>query len=173
MLSPQPIQQPQIRVQLRIKGKICDWLTTLTMALMIAMQAIGGAISDRLGRRTVFVVSGLGCALLSYPLFLWLDNATMLAAIGTEVIFAVLLGTYWGTLPAVMTESFPTAMRVSGNALAYNSANAVSGASPLLATWLIAKTGEIAAPAFYLILLGGIAFVAALGLPTRHGDVLR
>jgi MHS family proline/betaine transporter-like MFS transporter len=148
-------------------------ITTLTMALMIVMQAVGGAISDRLGRRTVFVASALGCALLSYPLFHWLDNATMLAAIGTEVIFAVLLGVYWGTLPAVMVEAFPTAVRVSGNALAYNSANAVSGASPLLATWLIATTGDIAAPAFYLILLGGIAFVAALGVPARHGDALR
>jgi MHS family proline/betaine transporter-like MFS transporter len=85
----------------------------------------------------------------------------------------VLLGVYWGTLPAVMVEAFPTAMRVSGNALAYNSANAVSGTSPLIATWLIAATGKIAAPAFYLILLGGIAFVAALGVPSRQGKVLR
>ena len=67
-------------------------ITTLVMALMIALQVGGGAISDRPGRRTVFIASGLGCVLLSYPLFLWLDNATMLAAIGTEVIFAVLLG---------------------------------------------------------------------------------
>jgi MHS family proline/betaine transporter-like MFS transporter len=148
-------------------------ITTLAMALMIAMQVVGGAISDRLGRRIVFIASGLGCVLLSYPLFLWLDNSTMLAAIGTEVIFAVILGTYFGTLPAVMAEAFPTTMRVSGNALAYNSANAVSGTSPLVATWLIATTHHIAVPAFYMMLLGGMALVAALGMRTRHGEDLR
>jgi MHS family proline/betaine transporter-like MFS transporter len=147
-------------------------LTTLAMALMIAMQVAGGAISDRLGRRTVFLASGLGCILLSYPLFIWLDSSILLAAIGTEVIFAVLLGVYWGTLPAVMAEAFPTAMRVSGNALAYKSANVISGTSPLIATWFIATTGDIASPAFYMILLCGIAFVAALGMPSRHGEVL-
>lgn len=72
-------------------------ITTLTMALMIAMQLVGGAISDRLGRRTLFVASGLGWVLLSYPLFLWLDGATMLSAIGTGIIFAVLLGVYSGS----------------------------------------------------------------------------
>lgn len=147
-------------------------LTTLAMALMIAMQVAGGAISDRLGRRTVFIASALGCILLSYPLFIWLDSSTLLAVIGAEVIFAVLLGIYWGTLPAVMAEAFPTAMRVSGNALAYNSANVISGTSPLVATWLIASTGDIASPAFYMILLSGIAFVAALGMSSRHGEVL-
>lgn len=128
-----------------VKGALL--VTTLTMALMIMMQVVGGIISDRLGRRTVFIASSIGCVLLSYPLFLWLDKATVLAAVGTEMIFAVLLGVYWGTLPAVMAEAFPTAMRVSGNALAFNSANAVSGASPLLATWLITTTHDIAAPA--------------------------
>jgi len=84
----------------------------------------------------------------------------------------VLLGVYWGTLPAVMAEAFPTAMRVSGNALAYKSANVISGTSPLIATWFIVTTGDIASPAFYMILLCGIAFVAALGMPSRHGEVL-
>lgn len=149
-------------------------ITTLAMTLMLAMQIVGGAISDRLGRRTVFIASGLGCVLLTYPLFVWLDNSTVLAAIGAEMIFAVLLGAVWGTLPAVMAEAFPTAMRVSGNALAYNLATGlVGGTSPLVATWLIATTGDIAVPAFYVILLSGIALIAALKMPSRHGEVLR
>ena len=111
---------------------------------------------------------------MTYPLFVWLDNSTVLAAIGAEMIFAVLLGAVWGTLPAVMAEAFPTAMRVSGNALAYNLANGlVGGTSPLVATWLIATTGDIAVPAFYVILLSGIALIAALRMPSRHGEVLR
>jgi len=133
-------------------------ITTLTMALMIAMQLVGGAISDRLGRRTLFVASGLGWVLLSYPLFLWLDGATMLSAIGTGIVLAVLLGVYSGS-PA------------GGDGRGFSDRREWS--SPLLATWLIATTHDIAAPAYYLIVPGGIACVAAIGVHARHGDVLR
>jgi len=50
-----------------------------------------------------------------------------------------------------MLEMFPTRFRFSGVAIGYNITLAVfGGATPLVCTWLIKATGDIAAPAYYL-----------------------
>ena len=66
-----------------------------------------------------------------------------------------------GVFGAVITDLFPTRVRYTGVALAYNvSFTAFSGTAPLLATVAISATGSAAAPA---LVMGGSAALALFG----------
>ena len=68
---------------------------------------------------------------------------------------------YSGVLPSVLGEQFPVAVRAIGVSLSFSTAVTIFGGfAPLIATWLIAKTGDPLSPSYYLVstaLLSGIA----------------
>ena len=65
-----------------------------------------------------------------------------------------------GPIPALLTDLLPTQLRYTGIALGYNLAFALfGGTAPLVATWLIKTTHELAAPAWYIV---GAALVSFL-----------
>jgi MHS family proline/betaine transporter-like MFS transporter len=64
-----------------------------------------------------------------------------------------------------MVSLFPARLRYSAIALGYNISLAVfGGTAPLVATWLIHRTGDLAAPAWYLIGIAVITFLVTLTL---------
>ena len=76
-----------------------------------------------------------------------------------------------GALPATMAELAPWRVRCSVLSVAYNLGVALlGGTTPLVAAWLLAKTGVTLAPAWYLAGAGVLSLVGALLLPrtTRH-----
>lgn len=76
-------------------------------------------------------------------------------------------------MAATMAEMFPTRHRYSSIAIAYNiTVSVVGGTAPLLCTWITARTGNLVAPAYYLIALALTSLVAALGMrPTSGGEL--
>ena len=77
-----------------------------------------------------------------------------------------------GTFSAILADMFPTRVRFSGVALAYNiSFTLFSGAAPLLATSLIKETGVPAAPALFLMACGLLSFVASLITRKYEGQI--
>ena len=70
-------------------------------------------------------------------------------------------------------ELFPTRTRYTGMAIAYNIGMALlGGTSPLVATGLIRLTGDVLAPAYYLIAAAAFTGVACLFVKPRHGQPL-
>ena len=94
------------------------------------------------------------------PLFALLGTGWVWLIILVEIAFGILLTINDGTLATFLAELFPTSVRYTGFALAFNSANALlGGTAPFVATWLIAVTGSNAAPAWYLTVIA----IGALG----------
>ena len=87
------------------------------------------------------------------------------------MIFSAILG----PLAAVFASLFPTHLRFSGMALSYNLALALfGGTAPWVATWLVAETGQIIAPAYYLMVMSVVGLVSAIALRSiqpAHGRV--
>jgi MHS family proline/betaine transporter-like MFS transporter len=70
-------------------------------------------------------------------------------------------------MPATMAELAPWRVRCTVMSVAYNLGMALLGGStPLVATWLVARTGRALAPAMYLAGAAALSFAAALLLPT-------
>jgi len=80
----------------------------------------------------------------------------------------VILGIYGGTLPAALAELAPWRVRCTVLSIGYNVGIALlGGTTPLVATWLVARTGMNLSPALYLAAGGAIALLAALRFPRR------
>ncbi len=148
--------------------------STLAGAVLILQTPLGGALSDRLGRKPVILAGSIGYLVLSYPMFLWMSQGTFTAALSGQLVSAVLTALYGGASLAAFVELFPTRTRYSGLALSYNLAVAIAGGTtPLVATWLVDVTGSTLAPAFYLMAAGPWGTtVAALAMPERANQPL-
>ncbi|HEY7309264.1 MAG TPA: MFS transporter [Gemmataceae bacterium] len=146
---------------------------TIALAALLALTPLAAWSSDRVGRRPMILGTALGYALLSYPLFLLMSAGTFAGALLGGLVFAACNSLFSGCMAATLVELFPTRTRYSGMAIAYNVGMALlGGTAPLAATGLIRLTGDVLAPAYYLIGAGAVTGVACLFVPPRHGQPL-
>lgn len=141
--------------------------TTLTATMIAA--AIGifattsfGALTDKLGRRPVYI---LGCAIMvawAVPLFLTVNTGSAVLIIVAFVIsYAVCQNSLAGVQGAWFCELFNANTRTTGASLAYQMSAVVSGFTPLIATALYISTGWVG-PAVLFGFYGLLGLVAAL-----------
>ncbi|WP_205194586.1 MFS transporter [Burkholderia sp. Ax-1719] len=136
---------------------------TISLAAYIGLIFLMGALSDRVGRKTMLIAASVLFALLTVPLFKALPGSGFATIVLIQIAFGALLTLNDGTLPCFLAEIFPTRVRYSGFAFCFNAANALfGGTAPLVATWLIGATGNKLAPAWYLVGAAGVALVAML-----------
>ncbi|MCC6780350.1 MAG: MFS transporter [Hyphomicrobiales bacterium] len=138
----------------------------VTGAIHLPLIPVVGALSDRVGRTPVSLVSAAVLLLVVYPLFAWLTAApTLSTLIIVQVIIGVLSAAYMGAIPALMSELFPTRMRTTGLSISYSFGVAIFGGfAPFINVWLIEATGSKLAPSFYLMLAAAISLVALIGV---------
>ncbi len=146
--------------------------TIATLALIVLIP-ISGYFSDRVGRKRMLVFSYFAIAAVAYPLFSLTDHGVFGWALLAQLIFALIFCNIESAMPATLAEMFPTGTRFSGVALGYNlSLGIIGGTAPMVNTWLVAATGDLTAPAYYLMVLALISFVAAVKIKPREGREL-
>lgn len=102
-----------------------------------------GALSDKWGRRPVYITGALLAVVWSFLFFVLLDSShpvlIVLAVIGGLLIHAMM----YGPQAAFVTEQFPSHVRYAGSSLAYTLAGIVGGGfAPLIITTLYKETGS-------------------------------
>jgi len=114
---------------------------------------IGGAISDRVGRKPVLLSISILALVTVYPALAWLAAAPSFPKmLGVELVFSFYFGVYNGAMVAALSEMVPADVRASGFSLAFSLAAALFGTfTPLAATFLINALGDRAAPALWLM----------------------
>lgn len=151
------------------------WLNVGNMTVMMAMFFISAWLSDRIGRKKVMMVSALAMFFLIYPIMAQLYAGQTLAAIAlAQGVLALIVGFYIGPVAAVLVEMFPTSVRYTGMAIAYNVAAALfGGTAPLVCEWLIRETGSIPSIAWYVMLCNALSLAALYFYRDRHREPLR
>ncbi|GJE59581.1 MFS transporter [Methylobacterium trifolii] len=114
-------------------------LTLLILCNVVALVAIPlwAKLADRIGRRPVFMLGALGCAVLIYP-YLWAIGHGEVAMI---YVFGLLLsGVVYsasnGVWPSLYAEMFDTRVRLSGLAISTQIGFALGGFAPSIAAAL-------------------------------------
>jgi MFS family permease len=86
-----------------------------------------------------------------------------LIILATRVALAVLLGASFGATPALLTEIFPPRIRYSSMSIPYHIGNGYFGGFlPLVAAYIVARTGDPYAGLWYTWIIVAIALVVAL-----------
>jgi MFS family permease len=131
-----------------------------------------GSLSDRVGRRRLYVSGSVLMAVVAFPLFLLLNTGnTGLIILGIALI-ALAHCMQYGPQAAYIAESFPTRLGYAGSGLGYQLASLIAGGpAPLLATWMLASFGWQAI-SVYIIACTVVTLVAAALMPDRrHADL--
>ena len=134
---------------------------------------IGGAISDRIGRRPMLLAMPILCLLTGYPVMAWLvENPTLLKLLVAQLWFSCLFGLYNGGMIPTLLEIMPAPIRTAGFSLAFSLNTVVFGGfTPAIATFAIQATGSRAAPALWLSFAAGISLTAALLVSRRSASL--
>jgi MFS family permease len=137
---------------------------SLALALMLGVAPVAGHLSDRLGRYHLMIAAAVAIVLLIRPGFGFLLNHPHASALATfQAVSAVLAALFIGPAPAAIAELFPISVRSSGMGLAYNfSVTVFGGFAPLIATSLIARTGNPLSPTWYVMFSCGLSLLALL-----------
>lgn len=143
-------------------------INTINMLALLAIYPFAGWCSDRLGRKPLLVAGIGGMLILSWPLFWALNHPTSESWNFTgQLGFAILFGLFGGALPVTMVETTPPAVRCTAISVGYNlCVGVLGGLTPLIATWLIQRTHDDLAPAYYVMAAALVSLLAAWYLPT-------
>lgn len=127
---------------------------------------IGGAISDRVGRKAVLLTIAVLAFVTAYPALAWLVAApTFAKMLAVDLLFSFYFGVYNGAMVAALSELVPAHVRATSFSLAFSLAAALFGtATPVVSTLLIDFTGDKASPGFWLMLAGLCGIIATLVL---------
>jgi len=139
--------------------------------VFMATMPLWGALSDRIGRKPVLLISVLGSAVVQFPLqWLLQDSAWQLFL--ALLIAMVPLAAGVSILPAVYAELFPTGIRSSGMAIPYSITVALfGGTAPYLQGWTSEHLGRSAFDAYVVVVLL-ITAVTVLTLPETRRNSL-
>lgn len=125
-----------------------------------------GALSDRVGRMPIMATMAVFTILTAYPALSWLVSAPSFdRMLAVELWLSFLYASYNAAALPAIAELMPVEVRVVGFSLAYSLATAIFGGfTPMVSTWLIARTGDKASPGWWMAgaAVCGLAASAAL-----------
>jgi len=147
----------------------------LLLTGLVAMTALGfitvpiaGALSDRIGRRKVYIGGCIFVAAFTFAYFALLDTRV------PELIFlAVALSfipvmTMYGPEAALIAGAFTPRLRYSGASLGYQLALIIAGGpAPFISAWLFSKYHSAFPIGLYVCVCAAISICAALLLPDQ------
>ncbi|MGV9194936.1 MFS transporter [Microbacterium sp. MC2] len=146
------------------------WAVTGSAVTWLLSTLVAGWVSDRLGRRTTYIIGWilqLGGVFALFPLVntgnIWLLFAGL-------AILTIGLGFTYGPQAALYTELFPASIRFSGVSISYAIGAIAGGAfAPTIATALVQATGTTVSVTWYLAGMTVIGLIATLLLRDRSG----
>lgn len=113
----------------------------VTNVIALILIPIIGALSDRVGRRPLYMVGAILMALYAFPYF-WLLNTGALALVLLALSLSWIAGAIMASLQSTFfTELLGTRVRYSGLSVAYQLSATATGFFPAIFALLLATTG--------------------------------
>lgn len=123
-----------------------------------------GKLADRVGAGRVMTIAAAAAAVIAWPLFKILNTWPSVGTLTVvQIGFGILMALYFGPLPALYADLFPTAVRTTGMAVGYNIGVLVFGGfAGAIFTALIEWTGSNMSLIYYFIVVALLSLVSVV-----------
>jgi metabolite-proton symporter len=148
-------------------------LSAVLVASLVSFVTIplSGHISDRIGRRRMYLIGAATIGLFGFLYFGMLDSAIPSAVFVAIVLSLIPHDMQYGPQAALIAEAFTPRLRYSGASLGYQLASVIAGGpAPLIATALYAYYHSGYAIAVYILACAVISLVSAAFMPDYTGQ---
>jgi metabolite-proton symporter len=162
-----------VTTQLKLSSSFALGAVLIGAAVHIVAIPLWGALSDRVGRRPVYLFGAVGVGVWAFAFFFLLDTRNFALTAIAVVVGLVLHGAMYGPQAAFLSELFGTTVRYSGVSIGYQLASILAGGlAPIIAVSLLAAYASGYAIAVYVAISAVITVVAvATYSETRHRDL--
>ena len=158
-----------------ISREAASQINGITLFVFMLIQPLGGALSDRIGRKPLMIGFGLLGVTCTYPIFATLAVTKDPWMAGLMVMAGLVIVTGYTSINAVVkAELFPAHIRALGVALPYALANTMfGGTAELVALWF-KKLGVEQAFYIYVTVMIGISLIVYIRMrdTQRHSLIL-
>jgi MFS family permease len=151
-----------------------DFILAAVMAAAVVSFVtipLSGHISDRIGRRKMYLIGVVATGLFGFLYFGMVDTAIPSAVFIAIVLSLIPHDIQYGPQAALIAESFTPRLRYSGSSLGYQLASIIAGGpAPLIAAWLYKTYQTGYAIAIYIAACAVISAVATAFMPDYTGQ---
>ena len=145
-------------------------LAAILSAAAVELVAVPlfGHLSDTIGRKKVYLTGSALMGIYIFILFAALDSGIAALTFLAMLIALIPHAMQYGPQASLIAESFPTGLRYAGAGLGYQLASVVAGGpAPLVATFLLEKTGSVFSIAWAVLGCSVITIFAVWRLADR------
>lgn len=131
-----------------------------------------GKLADRIGCVRDMFSAAVVDVVVAFPLFLILvaSPSSVAVLMIVRVVLGILMATYFGPMPALLADMFPTNIRTTGMPISYHvGVRLFGGIASLILAWLVSTTGSLLAPSYYYIVIALISLVGLVIARQRFG----
>ena len=148
----------------------------IIIAIMVGMlfvQPLIGFVSDKIGRRPFIICGSVGLFFLAVPAFYQINSGKLGLIFAGLLMLAVLLNFFIGVMASTLPAMFPTHIRYSALASAFNVPVLIAGLTPTAVAWLVESTNNLYMPAYYLMVIAIVGLVTGVTMKETANKPLR
>ena len=143
-------------------------LNAVLIAAAVQVFAIPwfGPLSDRIGRRPVYLVGAIGAGVWVFVFFALLDTGQFVLIVLAAVVALIFHAAMYGPQAAFIAEMFPTKVRYTGASMGYQLAGIVGGAlAPIISVALLDRFDTSVAVSVYVVAMLLVTIICVLLAP--------
>ncbi len=146
---------------LKIDRSFVLWAVTVAACVSFVSIPLFGSISDRIGRKRMYMIGAVVTGVYGFIYFGLLDTGSYPMILIAIVLSLVAHDMLYGPQAALIAESFPPRLRYSGASLGYQLASIIAGGpAPLIATWLYGRYNTSTAIAVFILACAILTLIA-------------
>jgi MFS transporter, MHS family, proline/betaine transporter len=154
----------------QVSANTSQLIQIAVMVLALATIPFLGMLSDKVGRKPITWFGAIGLIVLAIPMIALVRSQTTVGIFAGLLIMALLLICFSSTMPSTLPTLFPTKVRGGALSIAFNvSISLFAGTTSVAVGGLVALTGDLNWPAYYLIIAGAIGVISVAFLAEPNG----
>lgn len=133
-----------VKTTYKDQAMTATWVNLIGLIFLMAIQPVGGLISDKVGRKPLLVFFGVGGVIYTYILFTYLPqtHSPLLSFLLVAVGYVILTG-YTSINALVKSELFPAHVRALGVGIGYALANSMFGGTAPVIYQALKEGGQV------------------------------